>query len=779
LESFLPSFKTMKKLLYAVLVVFTLTILSHQFSTVFAQGTAFTYQGHLNAGGVAANGSYDLQFMLFITNTTGVAIAGPVTNSATAVSNGLFTTAIDFGPGVFIGESNWLDIAVRTNNGGAFTELAPRQQVTPTPYAIYAEGAASANSVSAGNISGVVPLTELPPVLVTNNAMGVTLSGNLFGNFGGSFFGNGAGLTGLNATTLSGMAATAFWQLGGNNVSVGQVLGSTNNQSVVFEANGQQIMVLQPDPTDVGAPNIVAGSPVNYLTEGRFGPVHGSAILVGGSTYDANYAQAFTNFIAASYSTIAGGAGNTVALGNGAGQSEPDFNFIGGGMGNTVNNASVVGGGALNTAGAEVGYAAVVGGYHNNASGDGAFVGGGGLDDQTASDLRNVIAGNSATAPASTVVGGMGNSATDFGAFVGAGGDDGSGAIAGNTAGGMVSTVAGGFGNKASGDGAFVGGGGDDEIYSELGNTAGGGGSVVVGGIGNNAGADYSFIGGGWQNTNNGTYATIPGGYHNLANGKYSFAAGQNAQATNQGAFVWADSQAPVFNSTASNQFLVRAQGGVGINLNSNPDQLGQTASLYVQGTNTIGWKNSVVWFQNTASSVSNAPALRVVNTSSSATNVDGALSVSIQGQGLIAEFGNAGAFVVTITNNGTIYATAYDIMSDRNAKENFAPVSTQDILARVAALPITRWNYKTDTSTPHIGPMAQDFHAAFDLDGADDKHISVVDESGVALAAIQGLNQKLEQQTQEKDTEIADLKKQLSDLQAAVEALQQRQKGD
>ena len=77
-----------------------------------------------------------------------------------------------------------------------------------------------------------------------------------------------------------------------------------------------------------------------------------------------------------------------------------------------------------------------------------------------------------------------------------------------------------------------------------------------------------------------------------------------------------------------------------------------------------------------------------------------------------------------------------------------------------------------------HIGPMAQDFHAAFGLNGADDKHISVVDEGGVALAAIQGLNQKLN----EKDAEIQDLKrqndslaKQLNHLESVVESLADR----
>src|SRR5271155_3151110 len=74
-----------------------------------AQGTAFTYQGQLNAGGAPANGSYDLQFTIYnSTNSPGTVIAGPLTNFAAAVSNGLFSTVIDFG-NVFTGGSYWLD----------------------------------------------------------------------------------------------------------------------------------------------------------------------------------------------------------------------------------------------------------------------------------------------------------------------------------------------------------------------------------------------------------------------------------------------------------------------------------------------------------------------------------------------------------------------------------------------------------------------------------------------------------------------------------------------
>jgi hypothetical protein len=113
----------------------------------------------------------------------------------------------------------------------------------------------------------------------------------------------------------------------------------------------------------------------------------------------------------------------------------------------------------------------------------------------------------------------------------------------------------------------------------------------------------------------------------------------------------------------------------------------------------------------------------------------------------------------------GTVYANGVALTSDRNAKENFKRVDHQAVLAKVAALPVTQWNYKTDSQgVQHIGPMAQDFQAAFGLAGADDTHISVVDEGGVALAAIQGLNQKVEEQ-----------KEALKANDAAIQSLQQR----
>jgi hypothetical protein len=122
---------------------------------------------------------------------------------------------------------------------------------------------------------------------------------------------------------------------------------------------------------------------------------------------------------------------------------------------------------------------------------------------------------------------------------------------------------------------------------------------------------------------------------------------------------------------------------------------------------------------------------------------------------------------------NGTSWVNG----SDRNSKQDFATVNPRDVLEKVSALPITEWQYKVQPGEEHIGPMAQDFHAAFGLNGGDDKHISTVDEGGVALAAIQGLNQKLQEKDakiQQQAKEIAQLQQQFAELNVLVKQLVQ-----
>ncbi len=239
------------------------------------------------------------------------------------------------------------------------------------------------------------------------------------------------------------------------------------------------------------------------------------------------------------------------------------------------------------------------------------------------------------------------------------------------------------------------------------------------------ASGDRSFIGGGSNNT---------------ASGASSFAAGSDASALHASSFVWNNGGNAAFASTGENQFLIRAIGGVGIGTNTpEPGSL-----LTVSGhTKIIG--NLVT---------------------------DGLTSGSLVTGGITATAigGTQGAFSGNLLVTGNVVANSFVTTSDRQMKESFAAVDGREILAQVAAMPIQRWNFKQDAATRHIGPMAQDFYAAFRV-GPDDRHIATVDADGVALAAIQGLHEIV----REKEAEIGAMKKQLALMQQQIEALQKK----
>jgi hypothetical protein len=139
----------------------------------------------------------------------------------------------------------------------------------------------------------------------------------------------------------------------------------------------------------------------------------------------------------------------------------------------------------------------------------------------------------------------------------------------------------------------------------------------------------------------------------------------------------------------------------------------------------------------------------------------------------------------VTLAANGGAWAS----LSDRNAKDDFRPLDARQVLEHVAALSIQTWRYRGQPETVrHIGPVAQDFHAAFGL-GEDDRHITTIDADGVALAAIQGLRElvrekecditELKSQKTAQDEHIADLSARLGRMEALVAALVENTKGD
>lgn len=338
----------------------------------------------------------------------------------------------------------------------------------------------------------------------------------------------------------------------------------------------------------------------------------------------------------------------------------------------------------------------VIGGYEGNlvTSTRGGTIGGGGESGNVnevhghfgtvGGGTGNVVSGNWGA-----IGGGNRNSVTAANGFVGGGG--------GNTA-GSAGVVGGGVDNEASGTSSTVAGGSK--------NVASGLEATIAGGLLNVASERGAAVAGGTSNTASGLDATVAGGAGNTASGSRSFAAGRGATALHAGTFVWGDDSAgnTSIASTASNQFLVRAAGGVWLGTTSEPS--------FVAG--------------------------RFLNTSTG------------------AYLSTAGAW----TNN-----------SDVERKRDLEPVDGRAVLTALVAVPMTEWSYDDEgEGVRHIGPMAQDFHAAFGL-GDSDRHIATVDADGVALAAIQGLHALLV----ERDATIADLEDRLAALEARLTAITAR----
>jgi hypothetical protein len=125
-------------------------------STVYAQTTAFTYQGNLVSGGSPASGNYDFEFKLFDLVSAGTQQGSTLQRLNVAVVNGSFTVLLDFGAGVFQGSDRFLDVAVRPAGSGAFTLLSPREKVNSAPYSVRSLNSTMADTAAnAGQLGGV------------------------------------------------------------------------------------------------------------------------------------------------------------------------------------------------------------------------------------------------------------------------------------------------------------------------------------------------------------------------------------------------------------------------------------------------------------------------------------------------------------------------------------------------------------------------------------------------------------------------------------------------
>ncbi len=119
-----------------------LMLWSGRLSAAEPMGKGFTYQGHLYDSNNVANGLYDFEFKLYDDPCTGSQVGSDVNKPDVDVIDAYFTVELDFGSSVFDGNAVWLEIGVRPgdlNDPNTYTTLSPRQEITPTPYALYAE----------------------------------------------------------------------------------------------------------------------------------------------------------------------------------------------------------------------------------------------------------------------------------------------------------------------------------------------------------------------------------------------------------------------------------------------------------------------------------------------------------------------------------------------------------------------------------------------------------------------------------------------------------------
>ncbi|MBN8472973.1 tail fiber domain-containing protein [Corallococcus exiguus] len=270
-------------------------------------------------------------------------------------------------------------------------------------------------------------------------------------------------------------------------------------------------------------------------------------------------------------------------------------------------------------------------------------------------------------------------------------------------------------------------------------------GSLSFAGGNNTVASAYGTVAFGDQCTASATVAVCMGSA-NTASGTASFTAGASSTASG---FC---SMAVGYTNTATGQGSV----ALGYRTSANADYstaMGQRAS-------SGGFTGSFIWAdQSTTSSVA-------------ANTADNQFMARAAGGFRFRTSSNLSTGCDLPAGSG-----AFSCTSDRTTKEDFRSVDAEAVLAKVAAMPVESWRYKTEADgVRHVGPVAQDFRAAFGL-GADDKSIGLLDIDGVNMVAIQALARRTEElhaKSAEVDTlkaQMAELQRSLSRLEAAVHA--------
>ena len=525
-----------------------------------------------------------------------------------------------------------------------------------------------------------------------------------------------------------------------NNTSDGFGLATPHDARIegLLDTNETDFVVDAGTTATRDAQNVVLGHTSNEVRDGAVGATVGGGGLDDGST-------AFPNLVFDEYGTIGGGRANQ------AGSDDGDP---------TTATFATVAGGENNVASAQ--HATVAGGQDNEASASQATLGGGG---------NNIASGER-----STLSGGRGNEATEFAATV-AGGQNcharGQFATAGggqwNRPTGSHSTIAGGEYNRAYGRGATIAGGGDSDsdgtgnvVHDDYGTIGGGGENQAGSDDGDSTTAQFATVGGGNQNTASGTEATVGGGNRNTASAREATVGG-GVENTASG------EEATVGGGIRNTASAREATVGGGLSNTAS----GRKATVPGGEFGAAEDSDSFVWNDGTRYHA-------IPNTSldglSSSTAVNGE---SVTGPETFSVSATGGVRFITGSNSVTYISggsTGWSTTSTRTAKTNFEPVDTEAVVDGVADMDVSTWEYRDDEGEGqgerHIGPVAEQFHDIVDV-GTSDEHINSINADGVLFAAVQGINEKLEDRVDEVETENDRLRERNEKLEARLAAVE------
>ncbi|NBB70264.1 MAG: hypothetical protein GVY33_08050 [Alphaproteobacteria bacterium] len=559
--------------------------------------------------------------------------------------------------------------------------------------------------------------------------------------------------------------STGLWSTSGNAPGAGAFLGTTNTEPLELRANDRTVMRLIDTQDFDGnhAPNVVLGSELNLLDE-VFDPIHGAAILGGGgdptvTTCGASGTSPCVNTVHSPFATVLGGSGNYAQAPWATAMGEHS----------TAAGAWATAIGLENVA---IGNGSVAMGRENVASGDRSVALG---FNAAATGVDSMALGRSTIASGLISVA-MGNQTTASGDY----------------------STATGFGSTATGDYSTAMGWGSqatDFYATALGaqgqatgpySTVMGRGSVASG---------QSSTAMGFNSAARGFVATAMG-FGSIAEGRMSLAVGENAESGgafslaaghravvrdaaatgeadgsgecdvpgdecgDEGTFVWADSENAVFESTGTDQFLVRAAGGVGIGTNS------PTAPLSVRGANKFSWtagngegdffvgNDTYGLALGVALAGGGAGITRIWPTGGLKQvrigNSDDGDIIVVRDDGVAINANDPGAFDLAVNGSAAKPGGgSWSVFSDRRLKHDLQPIEG-DVLARLLSLRGYQFRYDDEAIErgwglpgQQIGLIAQEVARVFpDWVDESEEGFLYVTERGVTAIMVEALRE-------------------------------------